>query len=359
MSAVLTDAIAPFPTEAADAISIKSLQPADCARWDAFVQDCPQATFFHRSGWKEVIERAFGHRTHFLLAESNGVVEGVLPLAEVKSLLFGHSLSSLPFCVYGGVAASTDRAMLALDTAAVSLAQRLGVDYLEYRTIQARRSDWPVKDLYYTFRKPLDPDPEKNLGAIPRKQRAMVRKGMKAGLQADVDTDTRRFFAAYSDSVHRLGTPVFSQRYFEILREVFARDSEIVTVTRDGDLVASVLSFFFRDEVLPYYGGGTRLARDLAGNDFMYWEVMRRACERGVRVFDYGRSKKGTGAFDFKKNWGFEPLPLQYQYKLVKATSVPDHNPLNPKYRMFIAAWQKLPLPVANLIGPYVVKNLG
>ncbi len=359
MSAVLADTVTCATPESTSVVSVRALQDVDARRWDAFVQACPEATFFHRSGWKEVIERAFGHRTRFLYVESNGVIEGVLPLAEVKSLLFGHSLSSLPFCVYGGVAATTERARNALDAAAVSLAESLGVDYLEYRTIEGRRPDWPTKDLYFTFRKSIDADPEKNLNAIPRKQRAMVRKGIKAGLHADIDDDTTRFFAAYSESVHRLGTPVFSPRYFDILREVFAKDSEIVTITRDGAVVASVLSFFFRDEVLPYYGGGTQLARDVAGNDFMYWEVMRRACERGIRVFDYGRSKQGTGAFDFKKNWGFEPQPLQYQYKLVKAKHVPDHNPLNPKYRMFIAAWQKLPLSLANWIGPHVVKNLG
>jgi FemAB-related protein (PEP-CTERM system-associated) len=152
---------------------------------------------------------------------------------------------------------------------------------------------------------------------------------------------------------------VFSRRYFDILREAFPRDSEILTVTHDGSLVASVLSFFFRDEVLPYYGGGTRLAREFAGNDFMYWEVMRRACERGLRVFDYGRSKRGTGSFDFKKNWGFEPTPLPYEYGLVRSREVPDHNPLNPKYRAFIGAWKRLPLPVANLLGPHIVKGLG
>jgi FemAB-related protein (PEP-CTERM system-associated) len=261
--------------------------------------------------------------------------------------------------VYGGVAAVTQRARQALDAAAVALAEKLQVDHLEYRNILPQRPDWAAKDLYVTFRKAIDPDPDKNLAAVPRKQRAMVRKGIKAQLQADIDSDTRRFFSAYSESVHRLGTPVFSRRYFDLLCEEFARESEILTITSKGETVASVLSFFFRDEVLPYYGGGTQLAREVAGNDFMYWEVMRRASERGCRVFDYGRSKRGTGSYDFKKNWGFEPQPLHYEYRLVRATSVPDHNPLNPKYRMFIAMWQRMPLALANLIGPHVVKNIG
>jgi FemAB-related protein (PEP-CTERM system-associated) len=344
---------------ASDAIRVRELQSADFSRWDDFVSACSEATFFHRAGWKTVIERAFGHRTVFLYAEAGGRIEGILPLAEVKSVLFGHALVSLPFCVYGGIAAGSERARKALDEAAVALAQELRVGHLEYRSLTAHHPDWVHSDLYVTFRKPIDPDVERNLNEIPRKQRAMVRKGIKAGLKGEIDEGVERFFAAYAHSVHRLGTPMFSKRYFAILREVFAKDCDVLTVTREKNLIASVMSFYFRDEVLPYYGGGTDSAREVAGNDFMYWELMRRACERGIRVFDYGRSKRGTGSFDFKKNWGFEPQPLHYEYKLVRGKRIPEHNPLNPKYRLFIKLWQQLPVPLANLIGPHIVKSLG
>ena len=349
----------------ADALSsgvvrVGELLPADFSRWDQFVADCGEATFFHRAGWKTVIERAFGHRTCFLYAQADGRIEGILPLAEVRSFLFGHSLVSLPFCVYGGVAASSDRARHALNEAARIRAEQLKVDHLEYRLRMPTQDEWLQKDLYVTFRKDIDPDVERNLLGIPRKQRAMVRKGIKAGLKSEIDLGVERLFAAYSDSVHRLGTPVFSKRYFEILKQVFGSDCEVLTITReDGGLIASVLSFYFRDEVLPYYGGGTSEARAVAGNDFMYWEVMRRACERGLRVFDFGRSKRGTGSFDFKKNWGFEPQKLHYKYLFIKGKSVPDHNPLNPKYQMFIKLWQRMPLQLANAVGPHIVKSLG
>jgi FemAB-related protein (PEP-CTERM system-associated) len=340
-------------------LRVRHLEPADFSRWDRFVSACPEATFFHRAGWKTVIERAFAHRTHFLYAEEGGLIQGVLPLAEIRSLLFGHTLVSLPFCVYGGIAAQSERARQALDETARALAEKLRVDHLEYRCLTPQHADWVHKELYVTFRKEIDADVERNLLDIPRKQRAMVRKGIKAGLKGEIDEGVERFFAAYAASVHRLGTPVFSKRYFQILREVFGADCEVLTVTQDGQLVASVLSFYFRDEVLPYYGGGTAAAREVAGNDFMYWDLMRRACERGIRMFDYGRSKRGTGSFDFKKNWGFEPQPLHYEYLLVKGKRVPEHNPLNPKYSVFIKLWQRLPLPVANLIGPHIVKSLG
>ena len=351
---------APIRMAAAEAVRVAELRPADVARWDAYVLGCSEATFFHRAGWKRVIERAFGHRTCFLYAEAGGRIEGVLPLAEVKSLLFGHTLASLPFCVYGGIAASTERARRALDAAARELAQRLRVDHLEYRNLVPRHPDWASKDLYVTFRKPIDPEAEKNLLAIPRKQRAMVRKGIKAGLTSEFDTHVERFFALYADNVHRHGTPALPKRYFALLREVFGDDCRVLTVLdARGAPVSSVLSFYFRDEVLPYYAGDAVAGRALAANDFKYWELMRDSCERGIRVFDYGRSKRGTGSFDFKKNWGFEPQQLHYEYLLIRGKSVAEHNPLNPKYRLFIKLWQRMPLPLANLIGPHIVKSLG
>jgi FemAB-related protein (PEP-CTERM system-associated) len=194
---------------------------------------------------------------------------------------------------------------------------------------------------------------------IPRKQRAMVRKGIQKNLTSSVDDNVSRAYDMYAESLRNLGTPVFSQRYMEILKEVFGKDCELLTVMSEGQPVASVMSFLFRDEVLPYYGGGTAAARPVAGNDFMYWEVMERARQQGRRVFDYGRSKRESGSFDFKKNWGFEPEPLFYEYFLVKSRQMPDLSPKNPKYALFIRVWQKLPVWLTRRIGPLLAGSLG
>ena len=340
-------------------LEIRELGERDVARWNAFVRERPEGTFFHLAGWQRVIEQAFGHRTRFLYAERDGAIEGVLPLAEIRSLLFGHTMASLPFCVYGGVVASTPEAAEHLIHRACELAEQAGVGALELRSREPLGLGWPEKDLYVTFRKQIDPDPEANLMAIPRKQRAMVRKGIKAGLAAEEDAGWERAYRIYSESVRNLGTPVFPARYFRILREVFGKDCRVLMVQHQGRDIAGVMSFYFRDEVLPYYGGSLPVARSLKGNDFMYWELMRRSAEEGIRVFDYGRSKKGTGSYSFKKNWGFEPEPLHYAYHLVKAKAIPEVNPTNPKYQLFIRAWKKLPLPVANTLGPLLARNLG
>jgi len=344
-------------------IRVRRLESGDkpgAARWDAFVAACPQATFFHRAGWQTVIAEVFRHRTHYLFAEQDGAIAGVLPLAHVNSVLFGNALVSLPFAVYGGVAATSEAAGQALEDEAQAIACRLGVDHLELRNVKPRHANWPSQDLYVTFRKEILPDLEANLLAIPRKQRAMVRKGIKNGLHAEIDTDAARFFALYADNVHRHGTPAMPRAYFEALQAEFGPDCEILTVVgADARPLSSVLSFYFRDEVLPYYAGDDEDARDLAANDFKYWELMRRACERGLKVFDYGRSKQGTGSYAFKKHWGFEAAPLNYEYRLYRRDTVPQNNPANAKFRLFIEAWRRLPISLANRIGPHIVRNLG
>jgi FemAB-related protein (PEP-CTERM system-associated) len=342
------------------ALRISRLEPADEKAWDDFVHAHDSGTFFHLSGWRRVIEKAFGHRTYYLIARRGADVAGVLPLTHVKSMLFGSSLISNGFCVQGGILARDEETKAVLAAEAVKIGERERVDCIEFRSTAPQHPDWIQKSgLYVTFRRPIYADVDANMKAIPRKQRAMVRKAISNGLSSECDSDVSRMHDVYAESVRNLGTPVFSRAYFQLLKDEFADACDVVTVLHGGTAVAAVLNFYFRNEVLPYYGGGRSQARDLAANDFMYWEVMRRACERGYRIFDFGRSKVGTGAFAFKKNWGFEPTPLTYEFRLIKAKTIPEVNPLNPKFRAFIALWQRMPLPLTKLLGPHIVRGIG
>ncbi|HTW30828.1 MAG TPA: FemAB family XrtA/PEP-CTERM system-associated protein [Candidatus Sulfotelmatobacter sp.] len=341
-------------------LSVSLLQPGEEAAWDTFVRGAPASTFFHLAGWKRVIEKAFRHRTYYLVAKLQGRVCGVLPLTRVKSLLFGDSLISNAFCVHGGPVADDEPAKERLASAALELARQVGAGCVEFRCVGQHAPGWERRDgIYANFRRQLAPDADANLKAIPRKQRAMIRKAIANGLEAECDQDVARFHHVFAQSVRNLGTPVFSMRYFQLLKEEFDGSCDIVTVVDGGRPVASVLNFYFRDEVLPYYGGGTGEARKLAANDFMYWEVMRRACERGFRFFDFGRSKVGTGAYDFKRNWGFDPVPLGYEYHSLGTRHPGSVNPLNPRYQMAIGLWRRLPLTVTKLIGPAIVRSIG
>jgi len=330
------------------------------ARWDDFVAGCDEASFFHRAGWQGVIERSFGHRTHYLLAEDGGRIEGVLPMAEVRSWLFGHSLVSLPFASYGGVAARSEAAREQLLVEAQELARSLQVQHLELRNGGQPLYGWPTNDLYVAFKLPIPAVLDDRMLAIPQKRRNMVRKAAKLGLHAVPDDSVANFFPAFAANARNHGTPTLPERYFHALKTTFGDDCSIMSIHDTASrCVSSILCFFHKGEVMAYYAGEQPEARGLAANDLKYWEVMKWAAARGCTRFDIGRSKRGTGSFDFKKLWGFEPHPLHYQYALTRRESIPQNNPNNPKYRMLIKAWQRLPLAVANAVGPMVVRGLG
>ncbi|HEX3755796.1 MAG TPA: FemAB family XrtA/PEP-CTERM system-associated protein [Rhizomicrobium sp.] len=341
-------------------LAVRAMTRDDMPTWDRFVLETEGGSFFHLSGWSEIFSRAFGLVPHYLIAEQDGVLAGILPLVHQKSRLFGNALIAAPFLVEGGPLAVNAQARETLDEAALALKRRTGAAYVEFRSRTASRPGWASrKGLYATFKRPLSASDEENLLAIPRKQRAVVRKALSSTLDSAVESSPENFFPVYAESVRNLGTPVFARRYFAMLLEVFPDHSDIVTIRDKGRPVSAVLNFYFKDTVLPYYGGGTAEARRSGANDFLYWEVMRRAALRGYRQFDFGRSKDGTGAFKFKKNWGFEPQWLEYEYFLDQGESLPEKNPNNPRYKFAIEAWKRLPLPLANFLGPFLIAGLG
>ena len=345
-------------------LRIKTLEAGAAAAWDRFVlAECAEATFFHCSGWRQVVEDVYGQSCHYLYAERDGQIEGVLPLVRVRSLLFGDRLISTAFTIGGGTAAVDETAREALDAEALRLMDRFRVKSLELRG-PARRHEgggWVAKaDIYSNFSRTIAPSEDDCLKQIPRKQRAVVRKAIDIGeLVDESDADPSRFFPLYALSMRNMGTPVFGRRFFSAMMRVFGKNCDCLTVLHQGRAVSSVMNFYFRDRVMPYYTGCRPPAREVGANDFMYWRLMRRAHERGYSIFDFGRSKFGSGPFHFKKNWGFEPQPIIHEYRISHGGEVPEINPLNPKYQLFIALWRRLPLGFANLLGPQIIRQIG
>ena len=343
------------------AYRVKELTGEGGEAWDRFVEAAPDATFFHRAGWRRVLADSFGHRACYRYVERDGEIAGVLPLVHVKSRLFGNRLASLPFCVAGFPVSEGPHVDDLLDGEAIRLMGQFGAGYVEYRDTGRVRDGWAEQsDIYASFAGEIELAEDRRLSRIPRKQRAVLRKALaEPDLTWTIDAGTDDLYALYALSVRNLGTPVFPRRYFRALMQEFGDACEILTVRLRGEPVSSVLSFCFRDRIMPYYTGSRPEARGVGANDLMYWLVMGRAAERGCRVFDFGRSKVGTGPWHFKKNWGFEPRPVTHQYWLRDGREIPQVNPTNPRYRAFIALWRHLPLPLANALGPWLVRGTG
>lgn len=328
-------------------------------KWDAYVKNHPEGSPFHLFAWHEAIEKSFRHKPLYFLSLKGEEINGILPLFQVKSLLFGNILSSLPFAAYGGILADSDDAFQLLLEKAKTIARGCRADYLELKFCNAHQTDLEESDLHYTFIKELSADHDENLKTIPRKQRAMVRKGMKAGLTAHIGNQyIDQFYSVFARNVHQLGTPVYPRKWFQALLDEYGTDAEIMIVKHNEMTISGVLTLYHNDTVLPYYAGSLLEYRSLAPNDYQYWKVMHRAVDRGCRYFDFGRSKKNSGHYSFKKHWGFEPKPLHYQFFLNKLTELPEINPLNPKYRRKIEAWKKLPHALTKIIGPQIVKYI-
>lgn len=343
-----------------DAVTVRPYEAADTAAWDAFVERSAAGTFFHLSGWARVLQATFGHTPYYRVAERDGRIVGVLPLARINSRLFGDRLISTPFCVTGGPLAQDAVVADGLSQEASRLADALNVAYVEYRGAAVPTDGWIAEsETYAGFSREMESDDETEMKRIPRKQRAVVRKSLKNGLADTIDGDPERFRRLYAESLRNLGTPMFPRTYFENLVSVFGDACEILTVCKDDEPLCSVLSFYFKDRVMPYYTGGRDAARRLGANDFMYWRLMRRAADKGYKVFDFGRSKLESGPYHFKKNWGFEPEPIVHSYYLRTVADIPKVNPNNPRYAVFIGLWRRLPIPVANTLGPWIVRGTG
>lgn len=342
-------------------VTVRPLDEASEAAWEAFVRQCDEATFFHQAGWRRVVNRSLGHDTHYRIAWRADRVVGILPLVHVRSRLFGNALISTGFGVYGGIAAEDDGAARALAADAAALGERLGVDFVELRHMKANAIGWTDKsDLYVTFCRPLAASPDVNLKAIPRKKRADLGKAIAdPRLAVETEIEVPVFFRIYGESLRNLGTPVLPLRFYAAIGEEFGPAVELSAVRDSEGPVAALMTFYFKDRVMPYYGGATVAARGLHAYDLLYWNQMNRAVERGCRLFDFGRSKRGTGSFDYKTYWGFTPEPLHYQFHLVRGTGLPEINPLNPKYHLMVELWRRLPLGIANRLGPLVARQIG
>jgi FemAB-related protein (PEP-CTERM system-associated) len=332
----------------------------------AFLADHPEATAFHRPEWLLGVSAGTGSSALALVAERGGAIAGYLPLSEIHSPLFGRMLASSGFGVGGGLLLAEGADPAPLYAAAAELALRRSCTGIELRggvLPPAGMHGWQLRTKAHAgFVAPLGGDDEAQLLAIPRKQRAEVRKGLDRDLTVTTGTgpaERAAHYGVYAESVRNLGTPVFPRGLFDAVLDRFGAEADILTVWHGAEPVASVLSLYHRGAVMPYWGGGTRAARALRANDRMYFELMRHARERGCSRFDFGRSKTNSGAYHFKRNWGFTPEPLAYAVWTAPGCTPRDADPTSAKHRALISAWQRLPLGLANRIGPLISRGLG
>ncbi|MGD2019262.1 MAG: FemAB family PEP-CTERM system-associated protein [Planctomycetota bacterium] len=340
--------------DAADApLEIREAVADDAAAIDAFVLEAEEGTFFHLTGWTRAVVEEFRHRDRSLVARRAGEVVGVLPLTECAGLLGGRALISNAYAVYGGPVAVSADVEVALVRAAEETAVAERVGRLELRCRKDLGLGFDRLDLHATFVRELPRDPEEVLKRMPKKARADARKARKDhGLTLREGrwyvSDLVRLF---HENKRGLGSPALPASFFRRLLDVFPEHATVHLTKREGEPLMAVMSFLFRDQVLAYYSGtAENVDRRYKASAFTYMALQEWSVERGYRVFDFGRSRKDSGAFSFKARQGFEAEDLHYQIRLVKDRELPSLNPSNPKTLVLQRTWRSLPAGVARAL---------
>jgi FemAB-related protein (PEP-CTERM system-associated) len=340
------------------AVSVSRAESGDV--WDRYVDSHPLATVDHAWGWRRVFESALAHRTAYLIASRTGRTCGVLPLVLFHSRLFGRSAISLPFLNYGGMLADDAETGRALVAGAEREGRQFGASHVEFRHTAAQCPALPARQHKVAMTLALASTVDGQWTAIDRKIRNQVRKAQKEGLtsasggQELVD----EFYAVFSRNMRDLGTPVYPKALFVETLRVFEGQAAITLVRRGDQAIAAAVTLAFRQTVLNPWASALREFRNLSPNVLLYWAMVESAIGRGATVFDFGRSSPGGGTYQFKEQWGAVPTPMHWEYVLIGRSDPPNQGPTNPKFERAIELWKKLPMPVANFVGPLIARHL-
>jgi len=349
----------PLPTDGSE-ISVRLATESDSLAWDTYLSESEFSTIAHRWGWSKVLASSFGVKPFYIITEQNGVIVGILPTALMKSILFGKFLISLPWLDYGGPIANDHGIVRRLVDSAIMTANENDCSFLEMRAVRHRLSDLTEKANKVEFRLDLRCGEESLWKSFDSNVRNQVRKAEKNGLSVKFGAKELldSFYAVFSLNMRDLGTPVWPKKLFAEIFRNFPNETEIAIVSHQNKCIAAALLLHYRNYSIVPSASADRRFLKFCPNNILYWEIIKHCLSRGSIVFDFGRSSEGAGTYHFKKQWVKNPQGQIWQYKLLKRNSLPELNPSNPKYKLAINIWRKLPLPLANFLGPKIVTKL-
>jgi serine/alanine adding enzyme len=355
-------------------MQVKLYNSSDKEAWDSYVNNHAISTHCHLSGWKNVFENAYGHKAYYVLAEDRSKIVGVLPLFHLKSFLFGNHLVSMPFLNYGGILSDNEETEIALLSEAIKLGKKLKVSSTELRHIKPISSfnpmnpNNPMNMLNYTTRTHkvrmclnLPDTKEDLLKSFKAKLRSQISRPQKEGMTAIIGGSEQLtpFYKVFSINMRDLGSPVHSKKLFKEICREFSQNVRIGIVKYQNDPVAAALIICFRNTVEIPWASSLKKFNKLSPNMLLYWSLIEYACERGFKYFDFGRSTPGEGTYKFKEQWGAKPLPMYWDNIVLNGHQINRNNSEKSKFDTAIKYWKKLPIPISNMVGPLVRKNIG
>lgn len=328
--------------------------------WDTFLKDNESSSFYQLFGWKEVNEKSFGHKTFYLASLEGERIRGVFPMVYIKSRMMGKIICSMPFVNFGGICAEDKESEILLANEAISIAKKHQIDYLEIRGLGKINCDLPTSEHKISMTVELEPDPDLLWNAFQTKHRTNIRRVYKNGLSVRFgSTDVLDvFYEILSESWRDLGTPLYQKRYFLNIITRFPDSIKIFIVYYKDIPIAAAFNGYYKNTVEGMWLGIREKYKKLQPNYVLYWEMIKHSCENNFKYFHLGRSSVESGGEFFKKKWHAVPKQLYWQYFLGESKQIPQLNVNNPKYKLAINTWKRLPVRLTNIIGPIVAKNI-
>ena len=335
------------------------MSPTDVRDWDAYVQGHVGGTVFHSAAWLEILQASYRRPYSHICVKEDGRIRGLVSLYRVRGLSGRKSLYSLPFTAYGGILSDGPQVSRLLHDECLAIAKRENAGMIHLRNTVPSGLDLPTADLNVQFTKALPQTEEACLESIPRKSRATVRKSMlNHGLSYEVSGDWKLLWHLSAVNLKKLGTPAFPREFYRAIMERMGDKADILFVKYQGKPICGVMTFYFKDVCNPYFSGALGEYNFTGANNYMYYALMCHGLKRGCKEFDFGKSRRGSGSFDFKKNMGFEPRTLPFQYIFNTRKDLPNFNPSNPKLALFLRAWSSQPLWTSKILGPLLNRFL-
>lgn len=317
-------------------------------------------TFYHTIGWKNVIERTFGHKPYYLIARDGKKVLGILPIFHIKSYLTANAFVSIPLGSYGGVVADSPVVEEALIEEAKKIAFRKKVDFIELRYMHNNSLfSLTTKLSKVSMILDLSDNPGIMWKKIGPKCRNQVRKAKKSGLTTRFGKEyLSPFYRVFAENMRDLGIPVFPKSLFENMLCEFPDNVNFLIVCYRDKPIGGACMVFFKEVVEVPNASSLRKYFSLCPNMLLYWEAIRISCEMGYKKFDFGRSTKDSPTYKFKRQWGAKPVQLYYKYILISSQKIPDITTENRRFKLAGNFWKRLPLWVTNSIGPYITRHI-
>jgi len=331
------------------------------SQWDQYVESHEEGCIYHLTAWQSIIKKQFGHESTYIYSTNdNGDLNGILPVVQLKSILLGNYMVSVPYFNYGGVLSESKDIATKLMLKAGEVASDKSASHVEFRDTQVYEGDWGLREDKVVMLLDLPSDSEvlwKNIGTKVRAQVKRPQREPVSTKQGGLDL-LDDFYQVFAQNMRDLGTPVYSKSFFKSILEKFPNNAHIVCVYHNDEPAAAGFLIGYKNRMEIPWASALRKFNKISVNMLLYWEVLKYSTEQGYQQFDFGRSTVNAGTYRFKKQWGGKPKQLYWHYWLAEGEDVPKMNPDNPKYKLVISIWQKLPVWLTKVIGPSIVKNL-